>query len=110
MWLNSDHAPHEWLQKLDINQAGGSLIVDKHLQTTVVKTNECLGLIIRKDELNNNLTAQITSWDCNQQKSFVCSLDDSKFTSPTQLTGFPCIPHNQDARKKRQEEEEGKGL
>ena len=76
--------------------------MDNNLQTNVVQANECLGLIIRKDELTNNLTARVTSWDCNQKTSFVCALDDSKVTSPTKLTGFPCIPQNQTTKQKRE--------
>ena len=76
--------------------------MDENLQTNANKSKECIGLIITKDESNNKLSARVTSWECNQKTSFVCSLEASKFTSPAQLTGFPCIPQNKGGREKRQ--------
>ena len=76
--------------------------MDENLQTNANMSKECIGLIITKDESNNKLSARVTSWDCNQNTSFVCSLEASKFSSPAQLTGFPCIPRNKGGREKRQ--------
>ena len=107
MWLNSDDASYAWLEDVDTVQSNGSVFIEDNLQKRAAENNECLGLIIRKYEVNNNLTAEITSWDCNRKMSFVCSLDPTQFTNPTNRVKFPCLPRRQVGRVKRTSDEEG---
>ena len=88
-------------------KTSGSIIVDENLQNEVTEKNKCLGLVIRKDEGNNRITAKITSWECNRKSSFVCSLDASQFNKPSKRQKFPCITQNKEQREKR-ESDEGK--
>jgi hypothetical protein len=101
LWLNSKNTPHDWLKNIDTNSDSGSLVIDEDLANTVVQKNECIGLIVEKDELKGQLAAKITSWDCNSKASFACTLDASHFTKPSQRMKFPCIPQKNETRKRR---------
>ena len=92
LWLNSDKPPHNWLDKL---------VSDDNLQNSITTKNECLGVEIRKDKINQNLAAKIISSTCNKKEQFVCAVDASQFTSPSKRSRFPCIPQQPNNRAKR---------
>ena len=107
LWLNSDKTPQTWIEKLDTIRSKGSFIIDTDLGTRLATTNHCLGLIIRKDAQNNNMTATLTSWDCSRKTPLICLLDASQFTVPRKPVKFPCIPQNGETRGKRESAEGG---
>ena len=98
-WLNSDGKPYTWIQKLKNMENKGLMVLDHSLNTTFAKKEMCLGVEVRKTNINENPTAKAIS--CKQKSPFLCMVDSAKFTSPSKRTKFPCIPRNLHSRTKR---------
>ena len=94
LWLNSDDNPRIWIEKLNSMRSKGTFLIDDDIQTRTAISNDCLGLIIRKDEIKNNVTATLTSWDCGRKKPSICYIEPSRFTAPQKPVKFPCIPQS----------------
>ena len=86
---------------MDAIRKKGAFIIDGDIETRLATATNCLGIIIRRDNMTNNLTARLTTWDCDEKKPHICLLDASKFSAPQKPVKFPCIPQNQEARRKR---------
>ena len=102
LWLKSGGTTQKRQETLDAIRSKGSLLIDNDLEARITTTNDCLGIIIRKDKMNTNMTATLSSWNCSNKTPLICSLDSSQFTGPQKLTKFPCVPQNRWSRVKRQ--------
>ena len=79
-------------------EPGNKLEVDHSLQERITQTNQCIGIVLHKDE--DNKSAILTSWKCDTKRQFLCSLDVIEFTPPAAKAKLPCMPSK--IRKKRE--------
>ena len=79
---------------------GNRITIDHDLPSLLNEKNQCLGIIFHKEE--ENKTATLKSWNCDEKKRFFCSLDIFQFTHPTAKAKLPCMPSK--IRMKREKE------
>ena len=92
LWLNSDEDRTTLVEKLTTLRKNGLFSIDDDVLKRISTTkNDCLGLTVIKDRMNNDMSAKITAWDCNTKRALICSLDASSFTVPQKPVKFPCI-------------------
>ena len=106
LWLKSGETTQKRQKTLGAIRSKGSLLIDDNLEARITTTNHCLGIIVRKDMVNTNMTATLSSWNCSDKTPLICSLDSSQFTGPQKPTKFPCVPQSRWSRVKRQYQEE----
>ena len=89
---------------MDTIEHGNKFEIDHSLQESIKQTNECIGIVLNKDE--NNKSATLTSWKCDKKKKFLCSLDVFEFTPPTAKAKLPCMPSKSRTKRKTGEGQE----
>ena len=98
------------VEKLNALRSKGSFIIDKDIETQLSKDKKCLGLVVGKNEINNNSTVTLTSWDCSSKRQQVCLLDSSKYSTPQRPVKFPCISQSNRPKTKRDTTEQDSDL
>ena len=106
IWLDSSDERMAWLESVDVLDTNGWMLMDENLKTQLNSTNQCLGVIIREEISTTNVTAKLTSMDCNKEASLMCSLPATQFTIPLDKKKLPCLPKNTSTvmRRKRKSE------
>lgn len=109
LWLNAEGK--------NMNEVIGSGIAASHmgenLQSRLEKPNQCLGLIIYKENSCYGQTARLTSMDCNKKASFMCSITTSEFHIHPSQKELPCVYQNvstDDATRRKREAHKDKKI
>ena len=105
MWLNAEESRIILKEKLDSFDDTKSVKMSENINLN--SEDNCLGVIVNLDTQTKNVTAILTSWNCNVERSFICSLTKTNNTTPQKLNKFPCIPEPEKSRRKRSEDNQG---
>ena len=103
LWLNNDEKISAFLKSMGTIEPGNKLEIDHSLQDRITQTNQCIGIVLHKDE--DKKSATLTSWKCDTKRQFLCSLDVIEFTPPAAKAKLPCMPSK--IRKKREHGPQG---
>ena len=113
LWLNSEGQNMNEVISNGHQNTENWIHIGENLQSRLEKPNQCLGVIIYKENSCYGQTARLTSMDCNKQASFMCSITTSEFHIHPSKKELPCVYQNvsaDDATRRKREVHEDKKI